>query len=290
MQTATNTDDLNRLLLSGGLPATRESQPLGGGDIGDSTKAALEDGRAVFIKRASKAPADFFTAEARGLEALRAAAPADLLRVPKVLLASEDGLVLEWLEPGARGDDYWERFGAGLAAIHGLPQPHFGFEHDNYCGLTPQPNPHFSDGFHFFASARLQHQARLARDRGRLGQAECRKLDRLCERLDLWIPDQPPALIHGDLWSGNAHTGPRGEPVLIDPAAHYGWAEADLAMTTLFGRFDARFYASYREHSTVAADWEERADLYNLYHLLNHLNLFGESYLGSVRQILTRRV
>jgi fructosamine-3-kinase len=289
MSTQSHPNTLNSLLQAGKLPPASQSQTVAGGDIGDSTKVTLEDGRAVFVKRATHAPDDFLPAEAAGLEALREAAPAELIRVPVVHYADTAGLVLEWLEPAARAGDYWERFGAGLAAIHRIPRPHFGFGRDNYCGLTSQPNPNLDDGYHFFATARLQHQARLARDHGRLSTAECRKLDRLCERLDEWIPAQPPALIHGDLWSGNAHTGPKGEPVLIDPAAHYGWAEAELAMTTLFGRFPDRFYDSYLENSDVAGDWEDRADLYNLYHLLNHLNLFGGGYLGSVKQVLARR-
>lgn len=278
------------LLENAGLPPARNRQGLSGGDIGTSARVTLTDGRELFIKRAANAPADFFSAEACGLEALREAASEALIRVPEVIYAGADGLILEWLQAGEKSGDYWERFGAGLAAIHRQPQPFFGFVQDNYCGLTPQPNPRLDDGYEFFASARLQHQARLARDRGLLGGAECRRLDRLCERLGDWIPAQPPALIHGDLWSGNAHTGPRGEPVLIDPAAHWGWPEAELAMTCLFGRFSERFYASYLENGAVAKDWEERTDLYNLYHLLNHLNLFGGGYLSGVKQVLARRV
>lgn len=284
----TTSSSLDLLLKAAGLPAARQSQAAAGGDIGDSAKVTLTGGRTVFVKRATQAPDDFFPAEARGLEALREAAPTDLVRVPEVYHAGPSGLVLEWLEPGPRTADYWEHFGQGLATMHGKSQPYFGFDQDNYCGLTPQPNPKLDDGYEFFAVARLQHQGRLARDSGKLATAECRKLDRLCERLEEWIPLQPPALIHGDLWSGNAHIGPGGEPVLIDPAAHYGWAEAELSMTTLFGRPPERFYESYREHSHLAADWEERADLYNLYHLLNHLNLFGAGYLGSVKRILSR--
>lgn len=283
-------DSIAQLLTAAGLPAARRQQAVTGGDIGDSARVTLKDGRQVFLKRAAQAPEDFFPAEAQGLEALRTAAPEQLIRVPDVLYAGAEGLVLEWLAPAERATNYWEQLGAGLAAVHGVEQPSFGFVADNYCGLTPQPNPRIDDGYQFFACARLQHQARLARDQGLLALAECRQLDRLCERLEHWIPPQQPALIHGDLWSGNVHSGPRGEPALIDPAAHWGWAEAELAMTCLFGRFPARFYQSYQEHNPVAADWETRADLYNLYHLLNHLNLFGGSYLESVRQVLGRRV
>ncbi|MAL97197.1 MAG: fructosamine kinase [Alteromonadaceae bacterium] len=288
MPEAAITERLAAILQQGGLPPARHSSPLAGGDTGHSVKVTLEDNRTVFIKWADAAPGDIFTAEAAGLDALRALVPLNLARVPEVYHAATDGLVLEWLPPGARQARYWERFGEALAAIHAEPQDHFGFARDNYCGLTPQPNPAMNDGYHFFAEARLQHQAKMARDRGRLSWSLCRKVDRLCERLDRWIPTQPPVLIHGDLWSGNAHVGPGGEPVLIDPAAHYGWAEADLAMTTLFGRFDPDFYSSYMQRTDIATDWEERAGLYNLYHLLNHLNLFGASYHSSVQQVLDR--
>lgn len=280
---------LDRLLEGAGLAPARARETATGGDIAKSTRVTLKDGKKVFVKQALDAPDDFFPAEARGLEALREFAPPELIRVPEVYHAATEGLVLEWLEPAGQAADYWERLGAGLAAIHNVSQPSFGFTEDNYCGLTPQPNPRLEDGYEFFATARLQYQARLARDGGLLGQAECRKLDRISERLHDWIPDQPPALIHGDLWSGNAHTGPKGEPVLIDPAVHWGWPEAELAMTRLFGGFSDRFYASYRENSKMASDWEERKDLYNLYHLLNHLNLFGGSYLSRVKQVLDRR-
>jgi len=145
-----------------------------------------------------------------------------------------------------------------------------------------------ADGFAFFAEARLLHQGKLARDAGLLDSGAIRKLEWLAARLDRWIPEQPASLIHGDLWGGNAHCGPEGEPVLIDPAAHYGWAEAELAMTTLFGRFPEAFYRSYLASSQLSPEWESRIPLYNLYHLLNHLNLFGGGYRQSVQAVLDR--
>ena len=146
------------------------------------------------------------------------------------------------------------------------------------------------DGFRFFAEARLLHQGRLARDSGRLERGDIRKLETLADRLSRWIPEQSASLIHGDLWGGNAHTGPNGEPVLIDPATHYGWPEAELAMTTMFGRFHRDFYEAYLANSPIERDWEERIPLYNLYHELNHLNLFGGPYAQAARRTLERYV
>jgi fructosamine-3-kinase len=121
-----------------------------------------------------------------------------------------------------------------------------------------------------------------------LERADLNRLENIASRLSNWIPQQPPVLLHGDLWSGNVHCDAQGSPALIDPACYWGWAEAELAMTSLFGGFEPDFYTSYAECSGMDSDWPERAPLYNLYHLLNHLLLFGGSYLGSIRQICRR--
>jgi fructosamine-3-kinase len=178
--------------------------------------------------------------------------------------------------------------GRGLAALHRQEQPEFGFGADNYCGSTPQANPLMQDGWEFFARHRLLALAKPAQQRRLLNSAELRQVEDVAGRLADWIPAQPAVLLHGDLWSGNIHCDSRGLPALIDPACYWGWAEADLAMTTLFGGFDPRFYATYLECSGMQADWRERAPLYNLYHLLNHLLLFGGVYLDQVKQVLNR--
>jgi len=261
-------------------------EPVGGGSINDALRLELEDGRTLFLKTHGRPPAGFFEAEAAGL---RAMAATSTIRVPEVVAVDEDYLVLEWLD-GYGGADYWTAFGEQLAAMHRHTNDRFGFERDNFCGLTPQPNPWLENGFSFFAEARLLHQGRMARDSGRLERGDIRKLESLAKRLDHWIPQQPASLIHGDLWGGNAHTGPSGEPVIIDPATPYGWAEADLAMTTMFGRFHRDFYEAYLANSDIERDWEERIPLYNLYHELNHLNLFGGPYTQAVRRTLTRYI
>ncbi|MBN1665608.1 MAG: fructosamine kinase family protein, partial [Anaerolineales bacterium] len=153
---------------------------------------------------------------------------------------------------------------------------------------TPQPNPWQADGYRFFAEQRLLYQARLARRRNLIEAADLAQVEGLAARLPDLVPEQPAALLHGDLWTGNAASDSAGRPALIDPAAYYGWAEAELAMTTLFGSFPAEFYAAYEEARPLAPGYRGRFDLYNLYHLLNHVNLFGRGYLGQVQAILRR--
>jgi fructosamine-3-kinase len=224
----------------------------------------------------------------REAEGLRALAIADGPRIPEPLLAGQSFLLLEDLRPARPVPDYDRLLGVQLAALHAQTSDEFGFEHDNFIGSTPQPNPRMSDGFEFFAEHRLLYQAGLGLDRGELSGQDLAQVRSIARGLRELIPDQPASLIHGDLWSGNAITGPAGEPAIIDPATHYGWAEAELGMTSLFGGFSAEFYRAYGEVWSLEPSWRERLPVYNLYHLLNHVNLFGAGYLGQVRDILRR--
>jgi fructosamine-3-kinase len=175
---------------------------------------------------------------------------------------------------------------------HAPPAPRrHGFDDDNFIGATAQPNPWTDDGAAFFSEHRIGFQVRLARDRGLLSAAHAAQADRVRTRLpDLLAPCalEPPALLHGDLWSGNVHARQDGVVCLIDPAAHYGLREADLAMTRLFGSLPGEFYAAYDEAYPLPSGVAERVAVFNLYHLLNHLNLFGTGYLGQVLTILSR--
>lgn len=276
---------LDAVLTELALPAATQAEPVGGGCISDALRVELTDGRWIFLKQHTRPPAGFFAAEARGLQALRRNGA---LRVPEVLGTCEQAIALEWLAPAPKQPNYWEALGQGLAALHRETAPRFGFDADNFCGLTPQFNPWTDDGHAFFADSRLRAQGERARRAGHLAADDLKRLERICDRLKEWIPTQPASLVHGDLWSGNVHTGPAGEPVLIDPATHYGWAETDLAMTRLFGGFPERFYEAYAEAGTLDAAWTSRVPLYNLYHLLNHLNLFGRGYLAEVQSVLRR--
>lgn len=258
---------------------------LSGGDICDTTRLATTDGREMCVKQHDSAPRDFFIAEATGLAAIR---DTHTVRVPEVYEVREHFIAMEYIAPGRRADDYWQRLGEGLARMHRTPAPGFGFSIDNYCGRTPQPNPETPSGHEFFAEHRLMYQGRLAHEQGHLGSRELDSLERLCTRLPTLIPEQPPALIHGDLWGGNIHCDEQGHPVLIDPATHYGWAEAEIAMTRLFGGFAPEFYEHYLAENPLESGWRERTALYNLYHLLNHLNLFGSSYYPQVVQVVNQ--
>jgi len=263
----------------------RSAARLSGGDVSRALRLEMGSGRSLVLKVKANAPADMFAREAEGLAAL---ADANGPTVPAVYLSGPDFLLLEDLRPYPPTPTYWEEFGLRLAMMHQATHTHYGFAHDNYCGETPQPNPWTESGHEFFAEHRLRHQARLARDRERLDAPDIRRIERICERLPDLVPPQSPALTHGDLWRGNALCGPRGEPALIDPAAHFGWAEAELAMTLLFGGFPRAFYDVYAASYPLAPGWRGRMDLYNLYHLLNHLNVFGASYLGRVQDVLHR--
>ncbi|HKY84792.1 MAG TPA: fructosamine kinase family protein [Anaerolineales bacterium] len=266
-----------------GFGAITQAIPQGGGCIHACYRLMIDGGRTLFLKVNDGVPEDMFPCEADGLMALALGTGP---RLPHALLWGPTFLLLEDLSPSRNVAGFWERLGRELAQLHSRTCPRFGFDHTNYIGLTPQPNGWTPDGHAFFAERRLLFQARRARDSGLLEKADLGQVEALCARLDRLLPDQPACLIHGDLWSGNVLRGPNGEPCLVDPACHYGWAEAELGMTELFGGFPETFYGAYAEASRLPPGWRDRLPVYNLYHLLNHLNLFGGSYLGSVRSVL----
>jgi protein-ribulosamine 3-kinase len=261
------------------------SRGAAGGCISQGAQLKTSSGESFFLKQNHSAPPDMFAREAEGLAALKVAGGP---RVPEPLLVGESVLLLEDLQPGAPRADYWDDFGRQMAALHNFEGSHFGFQNDNYIGSTPQPNGWMEDGFQFFAERRLNYQAELARRKRLLSASDAAQVERLAARLPELIPAQPASLIHGDLWSGNAIGDSQGRPAIIDPAAYYGWGEADLAMTALFGAFPDRFYQSYRDVRPLPEGFRRRFDVYNLYHLLNHLNLFGLCYLEQVKGILRR--
>ena len=225
-----------------------------------------------------------FLSEADGLIALAQRSPGTL---PAVLAVAEFGMAIEWFSSRAKNDLFWTDLAAKLARLHQQTESRFGFTSDNYCGASLQPNPLLADGYDFFAEHRLLYQTRKAYDNDLLDKSTVSDVESLCVRLPKLIPDQPAVLIHGDLWSGNCLNTSDGAKI-IDPACYYGWAEADLAMTALFGGFDEAFYHQYSCQVLLEPGWRGRFELYNLYHLLNHLNLFGSGYLGAVKSALKR--
>ena len=269
-------------------------EPLGGGDINDAHAATLADGRRVFVKTNASADPRMFPAEARGLDWLR---DAGALRIPAVLAvssgkASEPAfLALEYLEPAPHGRGFDEELGRGLAAMHRYGAASFGLEIPNFIGRLPQSNTPAGSWPEFFRDQRLEPQLRLAERSGRAARSLRAKLERLYARLDDLVgPAELPARLHGDLWGGNLHSDAAGAPCLVDPAAYGGHREIDLAMMKLFGGFGPRVFAAYEEAHPLAAGHEERVELYQLYPLFVHLNLFGEGYLASVERAVTRYV
>lgn len=265
------------------------SIPVSGGDINDAYKLILTDGRQVFMKANRSVGLSFFQAEAEGLEAIRATGT---IGTPKVIAVDKDQqygafLLLEWVETAPMTHGFWKTFGRNLARMHQAPASHFGWEKDNYIGASPQINTPHDKWVAFFRDCRLSPQFKQAYHY--FDAAARKRITRLLAHLDDFLVEPAhPSLLHGDLWSGNFITGNDGQAWLIDPAVYVGNAEADLAMTELFGEFHPDFYSAYREVSPLQPGYEQRRDLYNLYHLLNHLNLFGGGYLSAVLRILNR--
>lgn len=258
---------------------------VGGGCINNGARLETETGSSFFLKTNTNAPQEMFAREAEGLTELgKTNGP----RVPKPLLWDAEFILLEDLRPAKRVISYWETLGQQLAQLHQNTYPKFGFAHDNYLGTTLQSNPWTEDGYEFFAERRLGFQTRLAHDSDLLTGSEVSAITTLANRLPQLVPPQPASLIHGDLWGGNAISDEYGQPAIIDPAVYYGWAEAELGMTSLFGGFPDMFYSAYVQTLKLETGWEDRLPIYNLYQVLNHLNLFGSSYHSQVMQIVSR--
>ena len=295
-------DALNALAPGASLEAHR---PVGGGDINRAYRLTLSDGTELFAKTNASSLLPMFEAEAEGLAAMRATGTIGIPAVlavglePSELGRDSSWLLMEWLAPGQTVSNFWETFAEELADMHAADtaflfperggQTTYGFPLDNYIGSTPQINTPMRSWVDFFRECRLHPQVRMAYDGSYLERSAMRQADTVMERLESLLPEPDhPSLLHGDLWGGNYMIGPDGKAWLIDPATYVGHREADLAMTELFGGFSPAFYSAYRSIAHVDAGYSERRDLYNLYHLLNHVNLFGYSYVGSVLRTLDR--
>lgn len=261
------------------------SRPVGGGCI-NQAYVIEGDGQRYFVKTNRSDFADMFEAEAEGLTELESA---KALRVPHPVTSGLDGgeafLVLEFLELGGRGNH--AELGRKLALQHRKTASSFGWKRDNTIGSTSQLNPRSADWVTFLREQRLGYQLRLA-DRNGLGEKLQRLGSDLLERLEDFFPGYRPipSLLHGDLWGGNASFTAAGEPVVFDPAVYYGDRETDLAMTELFGGFGTDFQAAYREFWPLDSGYGTRKTLYNLYHILNHANLFGGNYVSQAERML----
>jgi fructosamine-3-kinase len=292
------------------LPAgVRDARRVGGGDINEAWRVTLADGRDAFVKtRTDTAPGEY-AQEARGLRWL--AAPR-ALRTPRVLALGPDHLVLEWIAPGSLDDAGAEELGRGLALTHAAGAPRFGAPGNEAgggelggdeagagvsggneparFGSLQLPNDAAPDWPSFYAERRLRPLARIARERDALGEAGARAVEGVCARLpELAGPPEPPARLHGDLWSGNVMADADGRPWLIDPSAYGGHREVDLAMLALFGApREERVLAAYHETAPLSDGWEDRVQLWRLAPLLVHAILFGASYRDAAERLARR--
>ena len=270
------------------LPAGRARiTPMAGGDINQAGRLECDSQR-FFVKLNRPERKAMFDAERLGLEAIQ---HSGAIRVPRVFLTGGDShcayIVMEYIEMSAAADSAC--LAQALAAMHGCVQPEFGFHCDNTIGSTPQINRQTNDWVEFWREHRLGFQLELARRNG-IAAATIDAGLQLSQRLPQFFSHYRPraSLLHGDLWSGNQGADVAGEPVIYDPACYYGDHEADLAMMELFGSPGERFFAVYHEHFPIDADYRLRRDLYNLYHVLNHANLFGGGYSGQARRMADR--
>ncbi len=274
--------------------AIRRKHSVSGGDINEAYHLSLTGGEELFLKVNARGGKDFFQAEAEGLKLLKAAGAS----VPKALTWGEterEGafLLMEYVRSSSLGKDYWVRLGHMLGEVHRAAvdcytgaKP-YGLYQDNFIGLTRQKNTPHKSWITFFRDNRLGVQMKMALHYFDAGDRKACRF--LLDHLGDYLPEPDfPSLLHGDLWGGNVMADTMGAPLLIDPAVYVGHHEADLAMTELFGGFAPAFYGAYHEVILQESGYAQRRELYNLYHLLNHLNLFGSPYLSSVRRILKR--
>jgi fructosamine-3-kinase len=245
-----------------------------------------------FVKSNQKeAFPDLFEKEKSGLVLL---ASKSTLRVPQPIHSGSDHkssfLIMEFIEKGSPTSNFWEVFAQGLAQMHRQSASFFGLSEDNYIGSLPQSNKTHSDWPSFFIEERLEKQHHLARDQYLIDTPTSSMLDALYFKLDQYFPREQAAFLHGDLWSGNFMCDRDGMPAIMDPAVYFGHREMDIAMSHLFGGFNAHFYAAYNELFPLESGWEERIDLCNLYPLLVHVNLFGAAYSQRLKSVLKRFV
>ena len=258
-----------------------DSRPVGGGCISNAQKIKSQNGDVYFLKTNSFADNDMFIKEAHGIQELQ---KANAIKVPTVLSYDNDFLLIDFIISGKKQRDFSEEFGRKFALLHKFNNETYGFYENNFIGSNPQPNiardDEKNDWTKFYFNNRILYQLQLAEKIGNSTNELRNGISALENEIDKIVTDnlEKPSLLHGDLWSGNYMIGENGYACLIDPAVYYGNREADLAMTKLFGGFDARFYESYNETYPLPDGYEYRENIYKLYHVLNHLNLFGGGY------------
>ncbi len=265
-----------------------DSTPVSGGCISKSELITTASGRSFFLKSGSVNEKQF-EAEAVGLKEL---AKAGEFVVPRVILYGADFLLLERIEQGNAREGFQYDFGYSLGKMHRHYSQVFGFESDNFIGLTPQLNvpneEECKDWCKFYFNKRLAYQFYLAEENGYVDHFFRKCFGSIENKIETILKgsNERPSLLHGDLWGGNYLVGTQGECVLIDPAVYYGHREADIAMTKLFGGFSTDFYQGYNDEHPLLAGYDYRERIYLLYHVLNHLNLFGEMYKSQALELM----
>jgi len=264
-----------------------EVQSIGGGCINEANSLNTNIGRFFIKHNSATAFPGMFEKEAAGLKLL---SDTKTIEIPKVVCTSESGtysfLLLQFIENGTPGRNFWNDFGTKLTNLHRNSSEYFGLDHDNYIGSLVQKNTPHTDFINFFISERIEPQLKDARNKGAFNQSDTRYFDSLFKTLHNIIPAEKPSLNHGDLWNGNYMVSANGTACLIDPAVYYGHRESDIAMTQLFGGFHPEFYQSYNQSWPMEKGWQKRMDIFNLYPLLVHVNLFGGGYTGQVLRII----
>lgn len=267
----------------------RSVQRVSGGSINEAAKLEIEEIGTCFLKWNRSAEPDMFVKEVSGLTLL---ANADTgLRIPEVILQGSTGnhtgfLILEFIESGRPGRQSAQQFGEQLAALHTNRNSRFGLDENNYIGRLPQSNNKHASWVDFFIEERIEPQLKMALDAGKFQSSISQTFEAMYQKLPGIFPEEQPSLLHGDLWGGNYFYDSNGQAVIYDPAVYYGNREIEMAFTHLFGGFSSSFYEAYNRSLAMAPGFSDRIDIYNLYPLLVHTNLFGGSYARQVESIV----
>ena len=262
---------------------------ISGGCISDAYKLVTNENSTFFLKYNSGSSNDMFIKEANGLKEL---AKSNAIRIPDVLDVAKDYILLEFISSENKKKNFFEDFGRRFAEMHKYTSDQFGFFEDNYIGSNPQSNipgtKEKTNWADFYFNKRILYQLQLAEKLGNSTSELRKRISKLEEKIDEIIggSNEKPSLLHGDLWGGNYMVDENGDAVLIDPAVYYGHREADLGMTKLFGGFSSEFYNAYNETFPLDDGYEYRENIYKLYHVLNHLNLFGGGYYSQAISLI----
>ncbi|EOZ92338.1 Ribulosamine/erythrulosamine 3-kinase potentially involved in protein deglycation [Indibacter alkaliphilus LW1] len=265
-----------------------QAKLIAAGTINQGIFIETSDGN-FFLKLNFQPKSDIFEKESEGLKVLKKNTP---LQVPEVFgfgkIGDQNYLLMEWIQSGRGNGSYWKELGLGLAQMHMASQADFGFETDNYIASLDQQNSSKGTWADFFVENRLEPMIGKAYYEGLVDLEFYKRFQKTYPLMEKIFPKERPALIHGDLWSGNIMSGTDGTPVLIDPAVYYGHREMDLAFSRLFGGFDEEFYEAYHTLFPLEPDFQARIPVYNLYPLLVHLLLFGKSYLSGIKKTVDK--